>query len=125
LAEARPGEPKGLLDALQGSMEKSFENLLAISRSSHHVQYIAGKDLGRRRLRDTLRSRLRRERDVTQIALLPHDDNKPGDGRCPACCAPTPIAPALSEYRGYGIIHHHWHCRGCNHEWITVLHAPV
>jgi hypothetical protein len=53
-------------------------------------------------------------------ALLPHDDNKPGGGCCPACNSPMSIAPALSEYRSYGIIHHHWHCRACDHEWTTV-----
>jgi hypothetical protein len=55
----------------------------------------------------------------------PHNDNNAGNGRCPSCHGLTSFAPASSEYRGAGIIHHHWLCRACGHEWITVLHVLV
>lgn len=64
-------------------------------------------------------------RSDRSLAPLPQNDNKPGGGRCPVCNSPMSIAPALSEYRGYGAIHHHWHCFACGHEWITVLHVSV
>jgi len=43
------------------AQRKSFEKLLAISASGHHVWSIAGKGLAAARLRDTLRSRLTSE----------------------------------------------------------------
>lgn len=43
------------------AQRKSFEKLLAISASRHHVWSIAGKGLAAARLRDTLRSRLTSE----------------------------------------------------------------
>jgi hypothetical protein len=45
-------------------------------------------------------------------------------GLCPDCNRPAPIAPLSSEYRGEGRIHHHWLCRACDHDWITVVHVP-
>jgi hypothetical protein len=56
---------------------------------------------------------------------VPRNDNAAGAGRCPACNRPGAIAPTSSEYRGKGLIHHHWLCRPCGHAWITVLHVPV
>jgi hypothetical protein len=56
---------------------------------------------------------------------LPRNDNVAGAGRCPACKRPAMLAPASSEYRGKGLIHHHWHCQPCGHEWVTVLHVRV
>lgn len=56
---------------------------------------------------------------------VPRNDNAAGAGRCPACNRPASIAPASSEYRGKGLIHHHWLCRSCGHAWITVLHVPA
>jgi hypothetical protein len=53
-----------------------------------------------------------------------HDDRADG-GQCPACNAAAPIAPAASEYRGEGLIHHHWRCRACGHRWTTALHVPA
>lgn len=53
------------------------------------------------------------------------NDNDTGAGRCPVCNGPASIAPTASDYRGKGIIHHHWLCRACGHKWITVLHVPV
>jgi hypothetical protein len=47
-----------------------------------------------------------------------------GGGRCPKCNRSASIAPTSSEYRGQGIIHHRWSCRGCGHEWATVVHVP-
>jgi hypothetical protein len=43
------------------AQRESFEKLLAISASAHHVRFIAGKGLAAARLRDTLRSRLTSE----------------------------------------------------------------
>jgi len=57
--------------------------------------------------------------------LVPVNDNDAGAGRCPGCNRPASTAPTASEYRGKGIIHHHWLCRVCGHEWTTVLHVPV
>jgi hypothetical protein len=31
--------------------------------------------------------------------------------------------PAASEYRGKGLVHHHWRCRACGHAWMTVAHV--
>lgn len=56
---------------------------------------------------------------------VPRNDNAAGAGRCPACNRPGAIAPTSSEYRGKGLIHHHWLCRSCGHAWITMLHVPV
>jgi hypothetical protein len=28
-----------------------------------------------------------------------------------------------SEYCGNGLVHRHWLCRVCGHEWVTVLHV--
>ena len=35
------------------------------------------------------------------------------------------IGPLAAEYCGKGLIHRHWLCRACDHEWITVLHVPT
>jgi hypothetical protein len=56
---------------------------------------------------------------------VPVNDDAEGGGRCPACRGPASIAPTASTYRGQGIIHHHWLCRACGHNWITVLHVSV
>lgn len=68
----------------------------------------------------------------TQGALIPQpvNDNTQG-GRCPVCYGPASVAPVSSEYRGGGIVRHHWLCGLCNHQWFTVLqvrllrHAPT
>src|SRR5947199_6522629 len=46
-------------------------------------------------------------------------------GRCLECNQPASIAPTSSEYRGKGIIHHHWLCRECGHDRITVVYMPT
>jgi len=56
---------------------------------------------------------------------VPRNDNLGGDRRCPACHRPASIAPASSEYRGRGLVHHRWLCGACGHEWITVQHVPA
>jgi hypothetical protein len=53
------------------------------------------------------------------------NDNAEGAGRCPACKGVTSLAPTASSYRGWGILHHHWRCHDCGHEWTTVLHVSV
>jgi transposase-like protein len=53
------------------------------------------------------------------------NDNVEGTGRCPACNGQASIAPIASKYRGQGVVHHHWLCQACGHEWITVLHVSV
>ena len=50
----------------------------------------------------------------------PRDD---GDRCCPACRGLSLTTSMSSEYRGQAVIHHHWQCRSCGHEWITV--APT
>jgi hypothetical protein len=52
-------------------------------------------------------------------------DDSPGQGRCRVCSGMASIAPASSEYRGKGIIHHHWQCSACGEEWVTVVHVPL
>jgi hypothetical protein len=44
-------------------------------------------------------------------------------GQCPACITSASIAPSASEYRGEGLIHHHW--LACGHRWITAVHLPA
>jgi hypothetical protein len=56
-------------------------------------------------------------------APVPRNDNQAGSGHCPSCHAAGLLAPAASEYRGNGLIHHHWLCRCCGHEWVSVLHV--
>jgi len=56
---------------------------------------------------------------------MPLNDNRAGGGHCPACNTPACVAPAAAEYRGAGLIHHHWLCHRCGHAWITVLHVRV
>ena len=53
------------------------------------------------------------------------NDNVAGGGHCPSCEAPGLIAPAASQYRGNGLIHHNWLCRSCGHEWTTKAHIPI
>jgi hypothetical protein len=52
------------------------------------------------------------------------NDNHVGDGLCPICKGYASIGPLAAEYCGKGLIHRHWLCRACGHEWITVLHVP-
>jgi hypothetical protein len=64
-------------------------------------------------------------RSSAAIPLVPRNENDAGTGCCPECNQPASIAPASSEYRDKGIIHHRWLCRACSHEWITVVRADV
>ena len=48
------------------------------------------------------------------------NDNAASGSRCPACDKLGPIAPIVSEYHGSGLIHHHWRCKACSHEWIAA-----
>jgi hypothetical protein len=52
-------------------------------------------------------------------------NNSPGQGRCRVCNELASIAPTSFEYRGKGIIHHHWQCSACGQEWVTVVHVPL
>jgi len=63
----------------------------------------------------------------SQSARMPRpaNENTPGGGRCPVCNGPASVAPAAAEYRGSGIIHHHWLCGLCSHEWFTVQRVLV
>ena len=61
----------------------------------------------------------------TALPLLARNDNNPGDERCPACHRPMVSIPAASEYRGKGIVHHHWRCCTCGHAWMTVVHVSA
>jgi hypothetical protein len=62
-------------------------------------------------------------RSSSPIGLaLKHDDA--GKGHCPDCNEQACIAPMSSEYRGKGIIHHHWLCNACGHQWVTVVQVP-
>jgi hypothetical protein len=61
----------------------------------------------------------------TALPLLARNDNNPGDERCPACHRPMANAPSASEYRGKGIVHHHWRCGSCGHAWMTVAHISA
>jgi transposase-like protein len=60
--------------------------------------------------------------DLPRESPIAVNDNMLGAGRCPICNAP---ASSASEYRGKGVIHHHWLCRSCGHKWITVLHVQL
>lgn len=55
----------------------------------------------------------------------PANENTQGGGRCPICNGPASAAPAPSEYRGSGIIRHHWGCGVCSHQWFTVQRVLV
>jgi hypothetical protein len=57
--------------------------------------------------------------------LLARNDNSPGDERCPACHRPMSNVLAASEYRGKGIVHHHWQCCSCGHAWMTVARVSA
>jgi len=63
--------------------------------------------------------------DIPRKTPVPMNDNNIGGGRCPVCNGPASIAASGSKYRGKGVVHHHWLCRTCGHEWITVLHVLV
>lgn len=64
----------------------------------------------------------RRRRDSDPIA---RNDNRSGGSRCPLCNTPTRNAPRMTDYRGAGVLHHHWHCDACGHHWITETHVSV
>jgi hypothetical protein len=51
------------------------------------------------------------------------NDNSGSGTYCPRCNK-TSNAPVASEYRGKGLVSHHWNCGTCGHDWITVLHVP-
>jgi hypothetical protein len=57
---------------------------------------------------------------ASPLPPIPRNGNAAGRGHCPACEKPGPIAPIVSEYRGDGLIHHHWLCNLCSHEWVTA-----
>jgi hypothetical protein len=61
--------------------------------------------------------------DISREPPQPVNDDNVGAGCCPRCKTPASTAPSVSEYRGKGVIHHHWVCHICGHEWITVLHV--
>jgi len=48
------------------------------------------------------------------------NDNSVVSG-CPSCNKVSPADPAASEYRAAGVVHHHWHCDDCDHDWVTVV----
>jgi hypothetical protein len=54
-----------------------------------------------------------------------NNDQTAGGRQCPACDISASIAPAASEYRGEGLIHHHWLCKACGHRWTTAVHLPA
>ncbi len=64
---------------------------------------------------------------LTERAVNPQplNDNAQGGGCCPVCNGPASVAPASSEYRGNGIIRHHWLCGVCSYRWFTVLRVLV
>jgi hypothetical protein len=65
-----------------------------------------------------------RRRDRPSAAVA-HNDNYAGGGRCPLCHARSWLKSGASEYHGAGVMHHHWHCEGCGHQWVTVVHVSV
>lgn len=64
-------------------------------------------------------------RSRATIAAVLKNPDIADSGLCPDCNRPAPIAPLSSEYRGEGAIHHHWLCRACGHQWITVVRVPM
>jgi transposase-like protein len=68
---------------------------------------------------------LQRRRSRAASPPIAVNDNAHGAGHCPACRKVNAVAPAAFSYRGGGIIHHHWHCHACGHEWTTVLHVSM
>jgi transposase-like protein len=58
-------------------------------------------------------------------SATPQNDNHEGGGRCPFCQLIASIAPIRSDYRGKGLIHHHWHCNSCGHDWTTASRVPA
>lgn len=51
------------------------------------------------------------------------NDNLSGGLKCPICRRGDTAGFAGSEYCGRGVVHHHWHCDACGHDWVTVLHV--
>jgi hypothetical protein len=68
----------------------------------------------------TVERRWQNRTSVTRPRPTPCNDNAAGGAQCPACDKLGPIAPIVSEYRGNGLIHHHWLCKACGHEWLTA-----
>jgi hypothetical protein len=66
-----------------------------------------------------------RFRSSEPVRRLPQNDNNAGAGRCPVCKGLGPFAPEEAEYRGKGVIHHHWQCASCGHDWVTIMHVLV
>ena len=64
-------------------------------------------------------------RSRAAIAAVLKNPDVADSGLCPDCDRPAPIAPLSSEYRDEGTIHHHWLCRACGHQWITVVRVPM
>lgn len=63
----------------------------------------------------------RRSHDAAE--RMGRNDNHAGNGLCPICKGYASIGPLAAEYCGKGVVHRHWLCRACGHEWITVLHV--
>jgi hypothetical protein len=76
---------------------------------------------------DIARTIERRWQSRSRGAMVPvlKSPDVAGSRFCPECNQPAPIAPVSSEYRGEGTIHHHWLCRACGHDWITVVDVPA
>ena len=55
----------------------------------------------------------------------PANDNVIGDLPCPRCTRADLVRFDGGEYSGRGLMHHHWHCDACAHDWITVLHVQA
>jgi hypothetical protein len=70
-------------------------------------------------------NRKAKRRSKREQTALAQNDNHTGGGRCPGCNRPTPTAPIASEYLGKGVIHHHWRCAACGHDWMTETRVSV
>ena len=51
----------------------------------------------------------------------PLNDNYGVAGHCPSCGAAAPVG---CLYLGSGLVHYHWACKPCGHEWRTAVGVP-
>jgi hypothetical protein len=67
--------------------------------------------------------RWQRRFPIAAEARAAQNDNRVGGGLCPLCNGYASIGANATESCGKGVVRHHWLCRACGHEWVTVLHV--
>jgi hypothetical protein len=67
----------------------------------------------------------RRHPDAPMRAPAHANDNWRGGQPCPGCGSAASVRFDGGEYAGRGLVHQHWHCDACAHDWITVQHVSA